>query len=127
MSSTYRVKVSGDKVVAAQFKLLGFKARDLERAFAEIGADVAHDASAMAPKVSGRLAGNVRAGRAKTRASIAVGGVAVPYAGPINYGWKRRNISPTLFMNRAADSKAESSAVVIAREMQRIIDGVGLG
>lgn len=122
----YRVKVVGDRAVAAQFKALGFKARDLERAFAEIGKDVAHDAHSLAPKVSGALAGDVRPTAAKTRASIAVGRVAVPYAGPINYGWRARNISPSRFMQRAADTKADSSAVVIAREMQRVIRAAGL-
>ena len=122
----YKVKVTGDEQVRAQFKALGFKARDLERAFAQIGSEVVSDARALAPKVTGRLAADIRANRAKTRASISVGRASVPYAGPVNYGWPRRNIAPSMFMNRAADDKADSAAVQLAREMQRLIDSVGL-
>jgi hypothetical protein len=122
----YKVKVTGDREVAAQFRALGFKARDLSRVFTQIGSEVARDARGLAPKDSGRLAVDVRVGAARTRASIAVGRGSVPYAGPINYGWRKRNIEPSLFMNRAADSKADSAADQLAREMQRLIDSVGL-
>lgn len=122
----YRVKVTGDKEVMGQFKALGFKTRDLERAFHQIAGEVARDAERTAPKVSGRLAGDVRPSSAKTKASVMVGRASVPYAGPINYGWRRRNIEPTLFMNKAADSKADSAAVTIAREIDRLIRSVGL-
>lgn len=126
MSGGYRVVVTGDEQVRAQFKALGFKVSDLSAAFGQIAAEVAGDARATAPKVSGRLAGNVRPGRAKTKATVAVGGAGVPYAGPINYGWRARNIAPTRFMNKAADDKADSSAVTLAREIQRLIRSVGL-
>jgi hypothetical protein len=127
MAGGVRIQVTGAEQVAAQFKALGLKSGDLSRAFAEIGDRVAHDATVLAPKETGRLAGDVRAGKAKTRATISVGRRSVPYAGPINYGWPRRNIAPTRFMNRAADDKADYSADRIVREMERLIRQVGLG
>ena len=42
---------------------------------------------------TGRLAGVIRAGRK-----------AVPYAGPINYGWPKRHIRPRLFVNNGVAS-----------------------
>lgn len=123
----FKVKVSGDEAAARKFRALGFKTRDLEPAFRTIGKTVEHDASTLAPKVTGTLAGNVRAGSAKTKASVAVGSKArVPYAGPINFGWPRRNISPSLFMQEAADTKADYAAEQITREIKRLIRNVGL-
>lgn len=48
---------------------------------------------------TGRLARNVRAGSTKRAGVIRAGGKAVPYAGPINYGWPARGIAPRLFVN----------------------------
>lgn len=123
----YRIRVSGDRETALAFRRLGLKSRDLERAFHEIANEVVHDAQGMAPKVTGRLAGDIRASSAKTKAAAFVGRVSVPYGGVQEYGWRRRNIAAQPFMRPAADSKADSSAVTIAREMQRIIYSVGLG
>jgi hypothetical protein len=122
-----RVEVTGVNEMVRDFKRLGLKTRDLSRAFDAIAAEIVTDAKSMAPKVTGRLAGDVRAGRAKTKASVSVGRKSVPYAGPINYGWRRRNIEPTMFLNRAADQNANSAVTALRLEMQRQINSVGLG
>lgn len=124
-NTPYKVKVTGVPEVTRQFKSLGFKSGDLSGVFARIGGEVASDAKSMAPRRTGRLAGDIRAGTAKTRATIAVGRSSVPYAGPINYGWRRRGIEPSLFMNHAADSKTDSAADQITREMKRLINSAG--
>jgi hypothetical protein len=125
--SAVSYKIYGDREVMARFRALGFKSSDLSSVFGVIAAEVATDARSLAPRRSGRLAGDVRAGKAKTKATIAVGRASVPYAGPVNYGWPRRHIAANLFMNRAADSKAESSAERITREIQHMINETGLG
>lgn len=121
-----KYRVVGDREAAAKFKALGFKARDLERAFRAIGGEVKRDATNLAPKVSGLLAGNVRAGAAKTKATVYVGGARVPYAGPINFGWPARNIEAALFMQGAADNKADRAAETITNEINHLIRSVGL-
>ena len=52
--------------------------------------------------------------RAKARAVVTAGRAATPYAGVQNYGWRRRNITPSYFLNRAADTKGEEAADLIA-------------
>jgi hypothetical protein len=119
-------RVSGDRETVAAFRRLGLKSSDLSRAFDDIGRQIEHDASVFAPKVTGALSNDVRAYKSKTRATVVVGRKAVPYAAPINFGWPKRNIRPALFMQRAADDKADDSAVRIAREMDRLIRSAGL-
>jgi hypothetical protein len=126
-AGAYRVSVIGERETAARFKALGLRARDLSHAFAEIAGDVRNDARGLSPKVTGRLAADVRPGAAKTKATVYVGRASLPYAGPINYGWPRRNIAASRFMNRAADDKADDAAETINREMRRLIDVTGLG
>ena len=120
-------KVEGDEELLTKFRKLGFKTSDLGGVFHQIAAEVTADAKTLAPHLTGRLAGDVRPSSAKTRASIVVGRASVPYAGPQNYGWAARNIAPHLFMNRAADSKANTSADRIAKEIKRQIRSAGLG
>ncbi len=64
---------------------------------------VASLAEQKAPRVSGKLAGNIRAGATKFAASVRVGGASVPYAAPIHWGWPSRNIAPKKFLYEALD------------------------
>lgn len=125
MGGAFYVKVEGDKELTRQFRKLGFKTSDLSDVFHRIAAEVAHDAYRLAPRVSGRLAADIRPTKAKTRATIMAGRKSVPYAGPINYGWPARGIRPSMFMQRAADPKAEEAAEEIAEGMRKRIRECG--
>ena len=121
------VRVYGAEDVAARFRRLGFKASDLRGAFSKIAADVVSEAKSRAPRQTGRLSSDVRPGLGKTRATVYAGRVGVPYAGVQEYGWPRRHIAAQPFLRPAADNEAQAAADVLVREMQRLINGVGLG
>lgn len=53
---------------------------------------------------TGKLAGSLRVGATKRAGVIRAGRKAVPYAGPINYGWPARRIKPRLFVNNGVAS-----------------------
>ena len=53
---------------------------------------------------TGRLAGSLRVGATNRAGVIRAGRKAVPYAGPINYGWPKRHIRPRLFVNNGVAS-----------------------
>lgn len=53
---------------------------------------------------TGRLAGSLRVGATKRAGVIRAGRKAVPYAGPINYGWPAHRIKPRLFVNNGVAS-----------------------
>jgi hypothetical protein len=63
------------------------------------GAEVVRAQAAIeAPKLSGRLAGSLRASGTRTKGRVIS---SVPYALPIHYGWRRRHIAPNRFGDRA--------------------------
>jgi hypothetical protein len=105
---------------------IGSLSRDVDdlRAYEDIAQRVAADARAFAPRRTGRLASSI-IGTATPRGAGAH--TSLVYAGPINYGWARRNIAASLFMQRAADSKGASSADELGADIQRRIDSNGLG
>ena len=51
------------------------------------------------PARTGRLRRSVRVGATRRAGVIRAGSKAVPYAGPINYGWPAHHIKPRLFVN----------------------------
>jgi hypothetical protein len=95
------VRVTGLTQVVRALQEIGLEVEDLKDAFSSVAARGARLASGFAPHLSGRLAGDVRGNRAKSKAVITVGRVSVPYAAPINYGWAAHNIAASAFMQKA--------------------------
>jgi len=98
---TSGVRVSGLTQVVRALQEVGLEVTDLKDAFSSIADRGARLAASYAPRRSGRLAGDVRGNRAKSKAVITAGRVSVPYAGAINYGWRAHNIAPNPFMQKA--------------------------
>lgn len=94
------VRVDGLNRVVRALLEIGLEVDDLKDAFSSIADRGARVAASLAPKVSGTLAGDIRGNRAKSKAVVSAGRVSVPYAGPINYGWKAHNITASGFMQR---------------------------
>ena len=103
-------KVEGLNQVVRDLQAIGADVDDLKDAFAGIASEGARVAVGFTPTRTGRLAGSTRGNRAKSKAVVTQGRAAVPYAGPINYGWPRRNIRPALQMQRT-DQQMEPVAI----------------
>lgn len=73
--------------------------REAHQGAAEIAA---HASSALAPARTGRLRGTIRAAGTKTAAVVRAGFKRVPYAGPIHWGWAKRNIAANPFISQGA-------------------------
>lgn len=120
------VRVTGLNKVVRELQALGLEVDDLKDAFADIASDAAQKAAGYAPRRSGRLVGSIRGNRAKNKAVVTAGKAKVPYAGAINYGWRRRRISPNPFMQKA---DADMAPVVVERltaAIETIINERGL-
>lgn len=101
MARPVSIRVDGLAQVIRSLLEIGLDVQDLKGAFSEIARQGAVLAAGFAPRLSGRLAGDVRGNRARSKAVISAGRMSVPYAGPINYGWAAHNIAPSGFMQRA--------------------------
>lgn len=106
------VRVDGLRQVQRKLRNAGADAEDMRDLMHALGNIVIDGASA--PARSGRLAGNIRAGRGKTKAVVRAGGARVPYAGVIHYGWPARGIAPQPFLTDAL--RARQAQVFAALE-----------
>lgn len=104
MPVAVRARMTGVPPVVRALREIGLEVTDLKDAFSEIARQGAVLAARYAPKRTGALATDIRGNRAYSKAVITAGRVSVPYAGPINYGWRARNIEPDLFMQEADEA-----------------------
>lgn len=111
------VRVEGLNRLVRDLQALGLDVDDLKDVFSDIASEGARLASTFAPKRTGALAVSVRGNRSKNKAVVAAGRAKVPYAGAINYGWPRRGIQASLFMQRADE-------VMRVRAVEMLDDGI---
>jgi hypothetical protein len=98
------IQVDGLRRLRRDLRKAGESTEDLKEANAAVAALVAAASSARAPRRSGKLASSGRGNRAVGRATVVFGGAAVPYAGPIHWGWPAHGIEPQTFIPDAAQA-----------------------
>ena len=119
------VQVDGFGVALRDLEQLRDDLNTLPEAWHDIAARAATAAAGLAPHRSGRLAGTVQVVEARGRAVVTAGSAAVPYAGPINYGWPARHIRAALFLERAGDQVTPEAAEILQTEANRAIERNG--
>lgn len=120
------VRITGLREVVRGLEKMGVEVDDLKDAFAPIAAEGAEIAAGFVHSRSGRLAGSLRGNRAKNRAVITAGGARARHAGPQNYGWRRRNIEPQGFMQKADQVLQTRSRVLLEDALNSAIRRSGL-
>ena len=120
------VRVEGLNKTLRALQTYGVEVADLKDVMAGIAREGAVLASRYAPKRSGRLAGTIRGNKAKAKAVVIAGRARIPYAGAINYGWPKRNIKASLFMQRADKELAPRAVEMLEAGLDRAAGKAGL-
>lgn len=110
MAANAGVRVEGLRDIVKQMQRAGVALDDLKDVFGEIAATAAQEMQSNTPSDSGRLRASVRGSRAKDRAVVTAGRARVKYAGPIFYGWPKRNIRGSRTIERT-DAAMETRLV----------------
>ena len=118
------VHVEGLAELSRTMKRAGDDITELKDAHTRAAQIVADRATSLAPKRTGRLAGNVRTSKQVQRARIMAGSQAVPYAGPIHWGWPARNIDANPFISNAAVDTQEQWLKAYQEDIQAALDKV---
>lgn len=118
------VRVDGARQLRASLKRAGVALDDLKEANAKVAAYVAQLANARAPRRTGRLAATLRGNRAAGRARVSAGTAAIPYAGPIHWGWEARNIDPQPWITEAAQDSQTVWLAQYSAELDNIVSQI---
>lgn len=101
------VQITGLKEVTKAFKQYEGGVADLKAINLLAAEPVRLRALELVPVRSGALRDSIRAGAQAKTGVVRAGKVAVPYAGPIHFGWSARNIAPQPFLYDALDQRRE--------------------
>lgn len=127
MARTAGLHVTGLSQVTRALLGMGLQVEDLKDAFSDIADEGARQVAQFAPRgATGRLAGDARGNRAKSKAVVTIGRASVPYAGAINYGWRDHNIAPAGFLQRADVAMRPYSVRRLEKNIDDIIKERGL-
>lgn len=118
--------VTGLREVVRDLTALGVEVDDLKDVFGSLAAEGADYSRGQINSKSGRLAGTARGNRAKGKATVTWGRASVQYAGPQNYGWPARNISPQNFTGATDDHMEPRALVSFEAGVERAIRRRGL-
>jgi hypothetical protein len=102
-----RIQVEGAAELQRAMKRMGADLKDLTKVNRAASDIVAQDARGGAPRLTGALSKTIKPGARKTAGYVQAGSRLVPYAGPIHFGWPRRNIEPQPFLYDALDRRAD--------------------
>lgn len=103
------LKLEGGRNLRRTLKQAGSDLQELKAANAAAANIVAGRAAGWAPVQTGRLASTVRSSGTKTAGIVRAGNnrksaTGVPYAAPIHWGWRARNIKPNPFLSYSAQA-----------------------
>lgn len=123
------LEIEGGRTLRRTLKEAGADLKELKAVHREVAGVVAGRAASWAPKVSGRLAGTVRAGATQRAAVVRAGNnrrskAGVPYAGPIHWGWPRRGITANPFLSYSAQSTESQWVGIFFDYVEETIDNV---
>lgn len=126
MAAPVGVQVTGAKEFRAALKRMNGDLRDMQRTNKAATQPVAETARDLVPRITGTLQGTIRATATQTKGMVLAGSRAVPYAGPIHFGWPRRNISPQPFIYDAADKRRDDVVAIYNGRVEELVRRVGI-
>ena len=126
------IKITGLSEVQRNLRKLSTDALDLNKTeFLETNKQVAeiviNETKKYVPVLTGALAAAIRNASTKKSAKVRAGNAAVPYAGPIHFGWPSRSIKPNTFLYEAIDARKSEVANRYAELVSDLIVKYDLG
>lgn len=118
------LKVKGAKQLRKSMKTAGIDMQELKDAHRLVATTVATRGRTQAPVKTGALARSVRPGATVRAAIIRAGYKRIPYAGPIHWGWPKRNIPAQPWLYAAAVDSEPAWVQVYTDAVDEILDTI---
>jgi hypothetical protein len=94
---------------------------DMKETHRRAGQIVVDGAARLVPVRSGALLASLKSAPTQRQGRVRVGSAAVPYAGPIHFGWPARNIQPNPFIYEVLDGRRQEVYALYAERISQLI------
>lgn len=119
-----RFEIRGLRETVKHLQKAGARSEDLKEVMVAISSIVI--SAAHPPVLSGDLRGTVRPSQTKNKAVVRAGSKRTPYAGPIHFGWRKRNIRPQRFLTEAIQKTQSEVLKTLDDGLGKILQKEGL-
>lgn len=121
-----RIEIEGIKSLARTLRKAGEEgARDmLIAANREAAGIVEAAARPNVPVLTGRLASTLKSSGSAKGGVVQVGRLKVPWAGPIHFGWPKRNIKPQPFLFEAMDERRVEVEETYLKRLDELLETI---
>ena len=100
---------------------------DMKETHRRAGQIVVDGAARYVPVRSGALLASLKSAPTQRQGRVRVGSAAVPYAGPIHFGWPARQIKPNPFIYEVLDDRRQEVYAIYAQRISELIYKYDLG
>lgn len=122
-STVGKLEIDGLREVQRDLRKLSTATRkELKLTHQKAAEIVVAESKRYVPMRTGALANSIRAAATQIGGRVRVGSAAVPYAGPIHFGWPARRIKPQPFIYEALDPRRNEIAQLYAQRIGQLID-----
>ena len=124
------VSVEGGRMLRATLKAAESDLSELKATHLRVASVVASKAKALAPKVTGTMAGTIRPAGTQRAAIVRAGFKRTPYAGPNEWGWPehaagiRGSFSGEHWLTKAAKSTESTWVDIYTTEVNHALDKI---
>ncbi|QNQ90881.1 hypothetical protein GP475_09690 [Corynebacterium poyangense] len=123
------LKLDGGRELRSTLRKAGYDLKDLKATHRQAAAVVVSRAKGWVPRVSGNLAATIRPGATQRAAVVRAGNnrtskSGVPYAAPIHWGWKARNIKANPFLSYSAQATEPTWVRLYEQAVDKALDQV---
>jgi hypothetical protein len=87
----------------------------------EAGQIIVEAATPLVPRESGTLLASIKSAPLQRQGRVRIGSAAIPYAGPIHFGWPARKIRPNPFIYEVLDGKREEVKRLYLERINQLI------
>jgi Bacteriophage HK97-gp10, putative tail-component len=115
-------EIEGLRDLQKSLRKLSKESRDeMKETHRKAGEIVVKAATPFTPVDSGALSASLKSAPTQRQGRVRLGSAAVPYAGPIHFGWPARNIRPNPFIYQVLDSRRDEVLKLYERRIDEII------
>lgn len=118
------VEIDGARELRRTLRAAGDDMEDLKAANLAAANIAASAARGRAPRLTGALAGDIRASGTKTAGIVRAGRKRIPYAGPIHWGWPARGMKARPYITEGAQQTEPVWVPLYQREIDKALNKV---